>query len=509
MSNLSPDVAQALAAQGAVSPEMAQQLGPVLVDQGVPVVPTVPDVVSQAMPPLTDPSLAQAPLADPVPVIPEGVLPNPPVPFGPNDQIAPDYTAVKTSVPNMPQVPPNAQSPAADAVQAEPQVADYEQQAQAADSVAEQIVAKNVAKQAQAHAVKVVAADKEQEDAEKVKLEDRIKQIDAQPQVRGLAQIFSSGSTGEKIGAALALLAGGVAQGILGLKENPAMTTINSLVEQQAQRNKLNQEEKESLRKQIYDNVLLKLRKKELSSEDALRKSQIQENIAQVEHLRGQAAQKQAELAAAHAVSAVLNGNGNSVPAATPEIAARNKQVEDVLSYLDAKDPKRAETLRERQVITPDGRMEFAKVDKQRVAEFEKTIRQPNESATALLKQIREFSKTASSLSLGDRAKMQTDLVMAAGKLRIPITGPGAMTEDEFKRLIDTLGNPTKVFSIQSIENMKLDSVINNLEQDTRAGAAQIGVRWPQGRDEQIIQKLMERGYDRAQAVQAVHNKKQ
>lgn len=52
-----------------------------------------------------------------------------------------------------------------------------------------------------------------------------------------------------------------------------------------------------------------------------------------------------------------------------------------------------------------------------------------------------------------------------AGKLRLPLTGPGAMTEDEFKRLIDTMGDPSSLTSTENIENAKLDQLKEILQQ--------------------------------------------
>lgn len=510
---LSPQTAADLAAAGLLPAGMAAPVPPIPMAEVPPVAaasaPPMPgpaDVAQAAMPPLA-PAAAPAPLAEPAPVpTPAELLPNPPVDFAPMDAGVPaDYASMQATAPSMPNISPDMQAaPATEMPSMQP---DPIAEIQAADAAIEQVVTKQVAKQKQAQAVEAQQADAELEAAEQHKVDARIAEIDAQPQVRSLADIFNKGSFGDKLGAALALMAGGIAQGMLGLKSNPALDTINALVEQQANKNKLNAEEKASLRKQLYDNILLRLRKKELQTDNEYKRSQIAKNYAEIQKLRVDAENEQRKLASTKAINQLLQGDA-AIPAATPEIAARNQKIETVLQHLDATDSKRAAELRERLVVAPDGSMQFARVNKDRVAEFEKNVRMPNESATALLRRIQEYAKTASSLSLQDRARMQTDLALAAGKLRIPITGPGAMTEDEYKRLLDTLGNPTKIFSIASIENMKLGAVLKNLEYDTRAGAAQIGVRWPMSKNEQLVQKLEQMGYSREQAVKAVHGKK-
>jgi hypothetical protein len=54
---------------------------------------------------------------------------------------------------------------------------------------------------------------------------------------------------------------------------------------------------------------------------------------------------------------------------------------------------------------------------------------------------------------------------MMVGKLRLPLTGPGAFTDSERAFVADTIGNPTKIFSLSSIEFAKLNAMKSKLEQ--------------------------------------------
>lgn len=74
------------------------------------------------------------------------------------------------------------------------------------------------------------------------------------------------------------------------------------------------------------------------------------------------------------------------------------------------------------------------------------------------------------------KAALQTEIAALAGKLRLPITGPGAMTEDEYKRLRDLVGDPTKLFSVRAWELAKMSSVKNMLNRDLDASASQYGL---------------------------------
>lgn len=305
----------------------------------IPAPPVAPpaDVAAAAMPPL-EPAQPPSPLMPPEPM-PQFDVQAPPVGATLADlvQVPAGGTIERANVMS-PAAAPAGLGAVQGAAQPVLERSDPLAQIQAADAVVEQFVAKNVAKQKQAQAVEAQAADEELERKEAAALEARIAEIDAQPQVRNLAQVFDKGSFGEKIGAALSLMAGGIAQGMLGLKSNPALDTINALVEQQAAKNKLNAEEKASLRKQFYDNILLRLKKKEALVDNELKRSQIAENFAQVQNLRNSAAAEQAKLASARAISGMLAGS--AVPAATPQIAAKNQQIEAALQHLDATDAK-------------------------------------------------------------------------------------------------------------------------------------------------------------------------
>jgi hypothetical protein len=66
---------------------------------------------------------------------------------------------------------------------------------------------------------------------------------------------------------------------------------------------------------------------------------------------------------------------------------------------------------------------------------------------------------------------------MIVGALRIPITGPGAMTNEERKFIESLVGNPTKIFSIPSNQQALLDSMISKFEKHLDTKAAGIGLQ--------------------------------
>jgi hypothetical protein len=67
-------------------------------------------------------------------------------------------------------------------------------------------------------------------------------------------------------------------------------------------------------------------------------------------------------------------------------------------------------------------------------------------------------------LSPDDRARLGTELSLLTGKMRLAVLGPGAMTEAEYERLRETLGDPTKIVTFPGTQMLKLKTVLNRLQ---------------------------------------------
>jgi hypothetical protein len=77
------------------------------------------------------------------------------------------------------------------------------------------------------------------------------------------------------------------------------------------------------------------------------------------------------------------------------------------------------------------------------------------------------------------RAQMQTELAALVGQLRLPFTGPGAMTNEEYKRLAETIGDPTKFAAMPAWERVKLQTVLKKLNGDLKTRAKAAGLQVP------------------------------
>lgn len=95
--------------------------------------------------------------------------------------------------------------------------------------------------------------------------------------------------------------------------------------------------------------------------------------------------------------------------------------------------------------------------------------------AMAIIDQIKELGTNVSIFDRGKVGKINQLKTVLAGKLRLPLTGPGAMTEDEFQRLISNIGDPSAVFGTEANEKAKLDQlkeILTNSVQSKFASAS-------------------------------------
>lgn len=268
----------------------------------------------------------------------------------------------------------------------------------------------------------------------------KIQEIDNRVRTKSLPEIMRDGSTGDKFRAVLAITIGGISQALMGGKSNPAIDMFNQIAEQQALKDKLSQEEKESLRKNLFQQAELELRKLEQKTNDEYRKQQIEMQRKQLaaesknieDKLKAQIAQQQ------------LSASKFSGRALTP-------QQEATL------------TMEERRNIVhlPDGRRVLAQ-SYEDANEFKKSATEIGGALTAL-EELQKLGQKGSKFSLKDRARAQSLVTKVVGGLRLPYTGPGVLTDSEREMLINTLGNPLAFFSLRSVEMAKLNQVKDDL----------------------------------------------
>ena len=199
------------------------------------------------------------------------------------------------------------------------------------------------------------------------------------------------------------------------------------------------------------------LRTQALASRTQNRQAQI--NAAKmISDLEGRKQQVMAQFAARRAPSA-------------SELAGKTtiKQLERVI-----RDPKKLQAIQARGIVNPStGKLHFA-LDKESARKFRDSV-----STTLKVKEglgrILESVNIISRLNPVERARVSTELTALVGQLRVPLTGPGVLTEKEYERLLDTIGNPTSLTAIPAVERAKIQTLINKFDRDIEAEAKTIG----------------------------------
>lgn len=93
------------------------------------------------------------------------------------------------------------------------------------------------------------------------------------------------------------------------------------------------------------------------------------------------------------------------------------------------------------------------------------------------IRQLQGMIKKASSLSPTDRAKASTVAEILKGALRVPIVGPGAVSESEWKLLDNIIADPTTLFSLSSTNKARLEALYSRLQSKLNATVTQYGLR--------------------------------
>lgn len=356
-------------------------------------------------------------------------------------------------------------------VQAEQQTAlEMAQQAEQAKMQAEQLALNAESrKQGQMQAKQIAQAEGQKSVNNLVEQTDqKIKETDEYV-ARSLPEIMRNGTFMQKLGAALAVLAGGASQGLLGLSSNPVLDQINKEVERYASAQKLKAEEKEALRKQTMEAANLAIKEKIANSTVLLNNAKVVEALSQLDAKAAEAGQKQQEMTLMQQIN---SGQGVS------SVAAQMLPKE----------------YRERMVSLPRSAQQVLAVNKDAANDLRSFT---NEVVPALdgIDRVLEFTGSGefSRLNPKERAQVATEIQSLVGQLRIPLTGPGVLTDTEYARLLNTIGNPNKLFSLPDWERKKLETVKSKLSSDVRSRYKNAGIELPQTPEEKMIDRMREK----------------
>ena len=432
----------------------------------------MPDVAQQvAQVPVQTP--VAAPVAQPIPVgiaAPE-LLPVPAEPGMPSTQmreavgpqelpllLEDQASAGPQAIVQMPVAQPAPVAPEAVQAASQPTVEDVEKQIEKESAPMRLDEAQKRAKEAvKSEAVQAAS----QEAADKQKAKDQVDEIDKEVRLKSLPEIFAKGTTGEKFTAVLALALGGISQGLLRSAENPVITFINQQVEAQARRDKLNQEEKESLRRQALQTAEVKVKEMEAKTQDNYRKQQLSLMRDEL-NLKAQG-MFQDQLAAKDSMG--LRAKVRSGKALSPD---------DILQLTD----KQMESI----VELPDGKR-VAATSVRSKAEFDKYSQEVYGAQSALQKLL-EISKKPLPNPIfqpQQRKKVMDEVELlrkaVIGGIRLPYFGPGAFQKFEQDSAARIVGDPAAIFSLQGNQRNLLEKLKLDLDTKLSAAAKRSGIR--------------------------------
>lgn len=143
------------------------------------------------------------------------------------------------------------------------------------------------------------------------------------------------------------------------------------------------------------------------------------------------------------------------------------------------------------------------------------------DEAKAIIAQIKDLGTNIGPLDRERQGKIQQLKTVLAGKMRLPLLGPGTMTESEYERLVNNMGDPSAYFGTEKNEKSKLDQLSGILDNSVasyyKAAASnnQPGMyqvqQQPQGQQppQQVIQKIQQYTPEqKAQRLQQLRAKK-
>lgn len=334
---------------------------------------------------------------------------------------------------------------------------DVAKQQAEADRAAREVASKQQAEQRVAVEEQEKQVKRQQIAQDEVAKEDK----EAAAKFTSFTQLFKDGSTAQKFGAALAIMVGGLSQGLMGAKSNPVIDFLN----------------KEFDRNDAKKQQALKLVKEQLAAKRNLLKDQ--KTQLEMQKLMGELDLQSRQLNAKRVFDKIVS-QGGEVP-------------ESLLTTIGA--DKEA---RDRIVRGPDGKAYVA--DTKQAAVDLRKAKDEAEPAIQGIDELLELSRTSNRLNLRDRAKIYSRVRALVGKLRIPLTGPGVLTDTEYERLLQTLGDPNKIFAIKSIEDEKLRAVKDILQNDLKTRYRNAGVQLPMTKQEKILQQVMKNNPNASEA---------
>jgi hypothetical protein len=322
-----------------------------------------------------------------------------------------------------------------------------------------------------------------------MELDNQLKKVDEDARLsrQSTADLFQDKSSGQKIAAGLAIVLGAAGGVMRGDGRNTGLEVINDTLERE--------------RKQLLSNFanskeMVELKRKNLDdyNEAMMRQMQVadRQKILQMQVLATKldVAESQYRGSAAGAAAKDAKANIQMQINALSKQQAQSESLQNLMRNMGkgGRMPTPLETLglpkefreavEDSRGLTVEGYSGIARNKEDRDA-FNK-FRQSQEPAIDALNRIIKLQKSGNRFNPEQRAQAASEINAAIGGLREAIVGPGAMTESEFERIRNTIGDQNKLFSLPSWEMAKTVTALNKLKSDLSTVANLRGFQPPQ-----------------------------
>lgn len=310
---------------------------------------------------------------------------------------------------------------------------------------------------------------------------NQLKQEDDQAALT-VREIFQKGSLGQKLGSAISILIGGYAQGLTGAAKNPVLDFLDKVDTEILNDRQLQAKERAAVRQHMLDIVDQKLKQAKANVDDA-------HTRAQIDKLRAETGKIGAEIQDARNLQKLGElGSKITNPSQVP--------------------PEQREAL----VRLPDGNFALAPMGKDAAKEV-RTFMGETGPVVGDIKDLINFTKDKRFYNpIGeDKARVQTKIATMIGALRLPITGPGPLTDTERTFLIETIGDPSKFFTLKQNEMARLSEIQDNINRRVKNKFSQAGIDLDSSGPKTQEDRLTETGITpdrKAQIVQYLEMKK-
>lgn len=287
-------------------------------------------------------------------------------------------------------------------------------------------------------------------------------------------RFWNNRSTSQKILGAISIGLGAVGGALTKTGGNSALDIINKAIDNDINAQKVNNEQKLALKQNALKRAGLEIERLAQLSKDQERKMQMQ---AAADQLKQQQLQIADERANKMALTQRLYSTG-----VTPEEAD---------AFLDPKQEGR-------KISMPDGNITLA-VSPNAGAKYNEAIGalvSARELTDSVATQVSSYGKLDAANPFGDKKSTLDGSIQALiGALRIPITGPGVLNEQEYQRIMGkVLGDPASFFTVGSVATAKIKGLQNTLKMIERANLeAATGKKWETNED-RLRKRLLREG---------------